>query len=111
MTLPLRKATQTVKADAPRRFVFVLLDKFTMISFAGAIEPLRIANRVSGAALYAWVLCGEGKEASCSNGATFRLELGLEEMDRRAYAGQGGAFGWQEGNDPLGKPGRIRRRI
>ena len=82
MTLPLRKATQTVKADAPRRFVFVLLDKFTMISFAGAIEPLRIANRVSGAALYAWVLCGEGKEASCSNGATFRLELGLEEMDR-----------------------------
>lgn len=82
MTLGTRKATQTQKATATRRFVFLLLDKFTMISFAGAIEPLRIANRASGETLYSWVLCGEGSEKSCSNGATFRLELGLEEMDR-----------------------------
>ena len=60
MTLAPRKATQTQKATASRRFVFVLLDKFTMISFAGAIEPLRIANRVSGETLYTWRLCGEG---------------------------------------------------
>ena len=77
MTLGPRKATQTQKSSTARRFVFVLLDKFTMISFAGAIEPLRIANRVSGETLYTWVLAGEGTEKSCSNGATFRLELGL----------------------------------
>ena len=82
MTLAPRKATQTQKATTTRRFVFVLLDKFTMISFAGAIEPLRLANRVSTDVLYTWVLCGEGAEKSCSNGATFRLDIGLEEMDR-----------------------------
>lgn len=82
MTLGTRKATQTTKPAEARRFVFLLLDKFTMISFAGAIEPLRIANRMAGEALYTWVLCGEGTERSCSNGATFRLDMGLEEMDR-----------------------------
>ncbi len=82
MTLATRKATQTQKTTAARRFVFILLDKFTMISFAGAIEPLRLANRVSGETLYTWVRCGEGAEKSFSNGATFRLDMGLEEMDR-----------------------------
>lgn len=82
MTLVPLKATQTQKPTGARRFVFVLLDKFTMISFAGAIEPLRLANRVSGETLYTWALAGEGSEKSCSNGATFRLDIGLEEMDR-----------------------------
>ena len=48
MTLATRKATQTGKTNAPRRFVFLLIDKFTMINFAGAIEPLRLANHVAG---------------------------------------------------------------
>jgi AraC family transcriptional regulator, glycine betaine-responsive activator len=67
----------------PKRFVFLLLDRFTMLSFAGAIEPLRIANRVSGRALYEWRMLGEGGEtARCSNGAAFQLDLGLDELDR-----------------------------
>lgn len=67
----------------PRRFVFLLLDRFTMLSFAGAIEPLRIANRVSGKTLYEWRLAGEGGETvSCSNGAAFRLDMGLDEVGR-----------------------------
>ncbi len=82
MTTPVRKATQTSKAVPPRRFVFLLLDKFTMINFAGAIEPLRLANHVTGAPLYTWALCGEGGEKTCSNGATFRLDFGLDEVDR-----------------------------
>ncbi len=66
-----------------RRFVFLLLDRFTMLSFAGAIEPLRIANRVLGRNAYTWVLAGEsGSESTCSNGASFRLDMGLEEIDR-----------------------------
>ena len=67
-----RKATQTSKPEAPRRFVFLLLDKFTMLAFASAIEPLRIANRVVGEKVYNWALAGEGGEtATCSNGASF----------------------------------------
>ncbi|MDZ4135580.1 MAG: GlxA family transcriptional regulator, partial [Paracoccaceae bacterium] len=77
------KATKFTKDVAPRRFVFLLLDHFTMINFAGAIEPLRLANHVVGHPIYSWVLAGEGGvEKTCSNGATFKLDLGLDEVDR-----------------------------
>ncbi|MDT8855628.1 GlxA family transcriptional regulator [Paracoccaceae bacterium Fryx2] len=83
MSSPPRKATQTSKDAVARRFVFLLLDRFTLLSFAGAIEPLRIANRVSGENLYRWALAGEGGDAiACSNGASFKLDMGLDEIDR-----------------------------
>ncbi|MFZ8941464.1 MAG: GlxA family transcriptional regulator [Gemmobacter sp.] len=54
-----------------------------MMSFAGAIAPLRIANRMAGRTLYGWLLAGEGGESvTCSNGASFRLDIGLEDIDR-----------------------------
>ena len=78
-----RKATSTPAPIAPRRFVFLLLDRFTMINFAGAIEPLRLTNHVLGHAVYEWKLCGEGgHEKTCSNGAVLRLDMGLDELDR-----------------------------
>jgi transcriptional regulator GlxA family with amidase domain len=72
------------KADVRhRRFVFLLLNRFTMLSFACAIEPLRLANRVLGQDCYTWALAGEGgKEAVCSNGVSFRLDMGLEDISR-----------------------------
>lgn len=84
MPTPPRKATQTMPKDSPpRRFVFLLLDRFTMLAFASAIEPLRIANRVAGRAHYTWVLAGEnGRNATCSNGASFNLDIGLDEIER-----------------------------
>lgn len=81
-------ATSRAKKDTgngvpTRRFVFLLLDRFTMISFAGAIEPLRLANRMLGKTAYSWRLAGEnGRDVSCSNGASFHLDMGLEEIDR-----------------------------
>ncbi len=67
----------------PRRFVFVLLDQFTMLSFACAIEPLRIANRIGGGQFYDWALAGEGGvEARCSAGTAFKLDMDLDELDR-----------------------------
>ncbi|WP_212523192.1 GlxA family transcriptional regulator [Actibacterium sp. MT2.3-13A] len=67
----------------PRRFVFVLLDQFTMLSFACAIEPLRIANRMAGKTLYSWKLAGEGGDfVSCSNGTAFKLDMDLDEVNR-----------------------------
>jgi transcriptional regulator GlxA family with amidase domain len=83
MSTPARKATHITKEEAPRRFVFLLLDRFTMINFAGAIEPLRLANHVLGHAVYSWQLAGEGGVSkTCSNGATFSLDIGLDEVDR-----------------------------
>ncbi|PLR62938.1 AraC family transcriptional regulator [Pseudomonas sp. QC2] len=36
------------------RLVFLLLDQFTLISLASAVEPLRMANQLSGQELYRW---------------------------------------------------------
>jgi transcriptional regulator GlxA family with amidase domain len=83
MSLSPQKATNIGKSTAPKRFVFLLLDKFTMLSFASAIEPLRIANRVIGTQVYQWVLAGEGNGfVNCSNGAAFTLDIGLSEINR-----------------------------
>lgn len=63
----------------PRRFIFLLLDRFTMMSYAGAIEPLRLANRAAGREVYNWRLAGEGGGVvQCSNGTRVQLDLGLD---------------------------------
>ncbi|QRZ13955.1 GlxA family transcriptional regulator [Paracoccus methylovorus] len=71
-------------APAPvRRYVFVLLDRFTMVSFAAAIEPLRLANRLAGRELYQWQLLGpQGECAVCSNGARILLDGPLSDTRR-----------------------------
>lgn len=86
MQLTTARSTRSTDPDArTRRFVFLLLDRFTMLAFAGAIEPLRIANRVIGRQVYSWRLAGEagaGGESVCSNGTAFRLDMGLDEIAR-----------------------------
>lgn len=80
------KEPQIVDVDhsgKPRRFVFVLMNNFTMLCFAAAVESLRIANRTAGKELYAWTIMSEdGEEAVCSNGCTFRVDGPLAELDR-----------------------------
>ena len=73
-----------VKSPAkPRRFCFVLMDNFTMLCFAAAVESLRIANRTAGKELYTWRLMSEtGEDAVCSNGCAFRVGSALDELDR-----------------------------
>ena len=69
--------------DKPRRFVFVLLDNFSLLCFSTAIESLRIANRMAGRTLYEWKIIGEGGEtAACSAGTIFQLDDDLIEMGR-----------------------------
>ncbi|HBT02428.1 GlxA family transcriptional regulator [Salipiger marinus] len=67
----------------PRRFVFVLLPDFTLLSFSAALEALRIANRMADRTLYSWVLTGaEGDSISCSAGVPVRLDCPLPELSR-----------------------------
>lgn len=42
-----------------QRVGFLLVDNFTMISLASAIEPLRMANQLSGQPLYEWIMLTE----------------------------------------------------
>ncbi|PRY90037.1 GlxA family transcriptional regulator [Donghicola tyrosinivorans] len=66
-----------------RHFAFVLLDNFTMLSLAGSIECLRIANRMAGKTLYTWSLVGEGGvTAKSSSGVEFKLDSDLDELPR-----------------------------
>ena len=51
------------EVKSPRRFVFVLIENFTLLSFSSALDALRIANRMSGKKLYDWTFIGE---ANCT---------------------------------------------
>jgi transcriptional regulator GlxA family with amidase domain len=77
---------QTVDVEVgnnPRRFAFVLLDRFTLLCYACAVESLRIANRMSGRTLYEWRVIGEGGDTiSCSAGTAFKLDGDLGEIVR-----------------------------
>ncbi len=80
----LRQATRVPQnPDKPRRFVFVLLENFTLLSFASAVECLRIANRMAGRDVYEWRVLGEGGETMPSSaGATFELDSDLDDLTR-----------------------------
>ena len=69
---------------APRRFVFLLVPQFSMIAFAAAIEPLRLANRVAQRRLYDWSLISADGAApvTCSNGTVVQVDGGLGELAR-----------------------------
>jgi len=81
---------QTPRSDAAslqnltqKRFVFVLLDQFTLLPFASAVECLRVANRMSGQNLYEYVLVSEDGEAvPCSVGSNFGVDHALIELKR-----------------------------
>ena len=73
----------TPKGSKPRRFIFVLMNDFTMLCFSAAVESLRIANRMAGSELYEWLLASEdGEPVTCSAGATFTVDMALESVQR-----------------------------
>lgn len=77
------RAGSGVVAPRQRHFVFVLLNQFSQLSFAAAIEPLRIANRMSGQVLYRWTLMSEsGAPVACSNGTRIAADSALGEIGR-----------------------------
>lgn len=62
-----------------QHFSFFLMPEFTHIAFSCALEPLRIANLVSGKPLYRWTLLSEdGRTATCSNGSVTLTGGGME---------------------------------
>ncbi len=79
------KLETTVEVDEAkqRRFVFVLLDNFTLLCFSAAIESLRIANRMSGQQLYSWsIMAEDGDVVRCSAGTAFHPDSDLLETGR-----------------------------
>jgi AraC family transcriptional regulator, glycine betaine-responsive activator len=60
---------------ATETILFLLIPNFSMMAFTSAIEPLRIANRLSGKKLYHWRLISrDGAPVPASNGIAIQVE-------------------------------------
>jgi transcriptional regulator GlxA family with amidase domain len=67
--------------DRTQHFAFLLIEEFSHLAFANAVEPLRIANLVSGRPLYRWSFLSEnGETATASNGAATLVHGGLQAL-------------------------------
>ena len=66
----------------PEVIGFFLIPSFSMIAFASAIEPLRLANRLSEKALYEWVLISrDGGPVTASNGISVNPHFAMTDYD------------------------------
>ncbi|MEO1468821.1 MAG: GlxA family transcriptional regulator [Pseudomonadota bacterium] len=71
------------RAGEGREFVFLLAPGFSMMAFAAALEPLRLANRVARRPLYAWRTVSEtGGAVRCSNEVSVGVDGALGEVGR-----------------------------
>ena len=69
--------------ETPERIGFLLVPQFSMVAFFGAVEPLRIANRLSGRALYSWhIFSADGEPVPASNGMTVIAEAAIASVAR-----------------------------
>lgn len=74
--------------DLKRTIVFLLTHNFSMIAFATAIEPLRLANRMIGYEAYRWRIASPtGATVKASNGCGIAVE-GSVDSERRALLGE-----------------------
>lgn len=72
------------KATVKRSIVFFLVPDFTMVAFATAIEPLRIANRMLGFEAYRWRLASaDGRPVKASNSVECAVDTSLDEERRK----------------------------
>lgn len=68
-----------------KNYIFVLLENFSLLAFSSAIEPLRLANRMSQEKNFFWnLVCVEGTEVTCSNGTKIYCGHNLEIPTNRA---------------------------
>ncbi|MCB6176627.1 GlxA family transcriptional regulator [Rhodobacter sp. Har01] len=72
-------------AGPTRTYAFILVPGFTLLAFASAVEPLRIANQLSQQPLYRWrVLSETGGPVASSSGIAVGADGPIETFDRDA---------------------------
>jgi transcriptional regulator GlxA family with amidase domain len=61
--------------EGPEPIGFLLIPKFSMMAFFSAVEPLRVANRLSGKQLFSWhAFSADGEPVEASNGMRLMVE-------------------------------------
>ena len=67
-----------------KNYIFVLLENFSLLAFSSAIEPLRLANRMSKEKKFIWKLISvEKNEVKCSNGTKIICDGNLDTVTNR----------------------------
>lgn len=70
-------------ADSTKRIGFYLVPHFSMLAFSSAVEPLRMANQLSGQTLYRWnLISSDGQSVACSNGIPFPVAHSAHTRER-----------------------------
>lgn len=65
----------------PQHFIFALVEDYTHLAFASAVDPLRIANLISGRPLYRWSYASEnGETATSSDGTVILVHHGFRAI-------------------------------
>jgi transcriptional regulator GlxA family with amidase domain len=77
------QTTGTGAMAAPVAIGFFLVPKFSMLAFSSALEPLRVANLISGRALFGWrVYSRDGAPVEASNGMAVLAEGSIADRPR-----------------------------
>ena len=75
------RARDPVNQLPKHRFVFLTLPNYTMIALSSAIDPLRMANRLTKRDAYEWTLATlDGKPAVASNGLAMSPTVALDAV-------------------------------
>ncbi|WP_207388378.1 GlxA family transcriptional regulator [Lichenihabitans psoromatis] len=65
----------------PEQIAFLLVPQFSMLAFLSAVEPLRVANRLSDRDLFAWcAYSADGGPVEASNGMRIMVEAPLSAL-------------------------------
>jgi transcriptional regulator GlxA family with amidase domain len=71
--------------ELPQAFAFIMVPEFTMMPVTSAIEPLRLANRLSEKTLYTWTMHSlDGKPVAASNGILAMVNGDLDMVPEHA---------------------------
>ena len=63
------------------KYAFLTLPRYSMIALSNAVEPLRMANAVTGGTTYEWTIVSlDGQPTPASNGLQLSPTVGLEQL-------------------------------
>ena len=82
--------------SSPRRYAFLLVPDFPLMSFSSVVAVLRTANWISGHTLYDWiVLTSDGGPVTAGTGLTLMADAAIDDVEPPALVMVGaGIGGW-----------------
>lgn len=65
------------------RFGFLLIERFSLFNLAAMLDPLRVANQVTGSEHFEWLTCSvNGTPSICSSNTSFNVDYALADLPK-----------------------------